>query len=166
MGLENSGKTSIIFSLTRNTNLLDYCSLKPTIDINRVSYDYLGNRFSIWDFGGQERYREKYIKDIKDHLNGIDKFIYVIDVQDREKYELALKYLEKIVENLKKIEGKFEMLVFLHKFDPNLKELEDYSDDKINTLLIDKIEKIIPSVFNSKIFKTTIYTVFQKSLVR
>ncbi|MHA1301319.1 MAG: ADP-ribosylation factor-like protein [Candidatus Helarchaeota archaeon] len=166
MGLENSGKTSIVLSLTKNTNLLSYCSLKPTIDIDRINYEYLGTKFSIWDFGGQKKYRDQYLKQLDSHLIGIDKVIYVIDVQDKEKYELALSYLAKIVEKLKNVKEQFETLIFLHKFDPNLELLPEYSDKNIDIQLIDKIEKILPSEIDYKIFKTTIYTVFQRSLVR
>ena len=37
MGLDNSGKTSILISLSKDSNILSYCSIKPTIgcDIRR-----------------------------------------------------------------------------------------------------------------------------------
>ncbi|NVM04318.1 MAG: GTP-binding protein [Candidatus Helarchaeota archaeon] len=167
MGLENSGKTSIVLSLTRNTNLLSYCSLKPTVGINRVKFEEeeSDTQFSIWDFGGQKQYRKDYLNDLDKHLIGIDKLIYVIDVQDGEKYDLTLQFLENIVNFLKKIEDSFEFLIFLHKFDPGLEKLDQYSDEMISSNLINKISKIIPSDFNYKIFKTTIYTVFHKVLV-
>ncbi len=165
LGIENSGKTSIVLSLTRNTNLLSYCNLKPTVDIDRIKHVDLGTEFSIWDFGGQKKFREKYMKNLEDHFRGLDKLIYVIDVQDVEKYDLSLEYLEEIVEKLKTVKNEFELLIFIHKFDPNLNDDPNFSDEKMKSSLFDKIPKIIPSNFNYKIFKTTIYTVFQKTLV-
>ncbi|MHA1130339.1 MAG: ADP-ribosylation factor-like protein [Candidatus Helarchaeota archaeon] len=52
MGLDNSGKTSIVLSLSKDTNLLSYFSLKPTQGINISTLEENGLRFVIWDFGG------------------------------------------------------------------------------------------------------------------
>lgn len=166
LGLENSGKTSILLSLTREVNLLSYCSLKPTVGISRVNFEDSDKEFSIWDFGGQEQFRKDYLRDMEKHLTGINKLIYVIDVQDKKKYDLTLDYFENIVGFLKNVKIPFELLIFLHKFDPGLEKLDQYSDESINSNLIDKLKKIVPSNFNSKIFKTSIYTVFQKVLIK
>ena len=39
MGLDNSGKTSILLSLRKDTNLLSYCALKPTLGIDIKKFD-------------------------------------------------------------------------------------------------------------------------------
>ncbi|MFX0134223.1 MAG: ADP-ribosylation factor-like protein [Candidatus Hodarchaeota archaeon] len=166
MGLENSGKTSIVLSLTRETNLLSYCSLGPTVRINRVNFEEANTPFTIWDFGGQEQFRKEYLENLDKHFVGMDKLIYVIDIQDTAKYNLALQYLEKIVKFMQNINNKFELSIFLHKFDPGLEKLDQYSNRMINSNLIDKINKIIPSELNYNIFKTTIYTIFQKVLIQ
>ena len=165
MGLDNSGKSSILLSLTKTTNLLSYFSLKPTKGINIVKIEDQNTSFHIWDFGGQEQYRQQYLLDFGKYSEVVDKIIFVIDVQDIHRYDAALKYLEDIL-HLVIDKTELQLSIFLHKFDPYIEALENYSEEKINTRLVNKINEIIADNFNFKIFKTTIYTVFQKSLLQ
>jgi len=164
MGLDNSGKTSIILSLKKNTNLLSYYSLKPTHGVEIINIQNQKDYYSIWDFGGQEEYRKEYLNNLEKYILKSDKIIFVIDIQDIDRYELALDYISKIIDFLKNNDLNVRLSVFLHKFDPNLDKKDQYSDEMIKSRLINKIREIIPSNFNYDIFKTTIYTVFQKTL--
>jgi len=166
LGLDNSGKTSIILSLGKTTNLLSYCSLKPTTGINIVNVKDRNTQtnFNIWDCGGQEKYRKDYLKDLSRHFSEVDKVIFVIDVQDIKRYDLALEYLGLITEYVRDKEITADFSIFLHKFDPGLENLKDFSNEKISKTLITKIKEIVPEKFNFKIYKTTIYTVFEKQL--
>ena len=92
MGLDNSGKTSIILSLKKDTNLLSYYSLQPTQGLNITNIEDQGVTYNIWDFGGQEQYRQDYLINFEKHIQGVNRVIYVIDVQDSERYEIALQY--------------------------------------------------------------------------
>jgi len=165
MGLDNSGKTSIILSLKQKTNLMSYFSLKPTQGLEIVNFDIQDQTFNIWDFGGQDRFRQDYLKNFNKYIKEVDKLIYIIDVQDVDKYELSLKYLESIVETLKNEKITLEFSIFLHKFDPNLEKLDNFTAESISKNLVEKINQIISSDFKYRLFKTTIYTVFQKSLI-
>ena len=162
MGLDNSGKTSILLSLQRNTNLLSYFTLKPTKGINIVNIEDHGSKFSIWDFGGQEQYRNGYIQRLDEYLRETGKIIYVIDIQDSDRYDKALEYLKIIVDGLQKTGDKISFSVFLHKMDPELEGLERYSDKAISKTLLVKVDAIMPPDFAYDLFKTSIYTVFQK----
>ncbi|MHA1229883.1 MAG: ADP-ribosylation factor-like protein [Candidatus Helarchaeota archaeon] len=164
MGLDNSGKTSIVLSLKKDVNLLSYYSLTPTHGVDIVNIETQGKQYSVWDCGGQETYRQEYLKN-QNYLSNVDKIIYVIDVQDIERYDTALKYLSNLIDLLKSRNISVKLSIFLHKFDPNLEEDPNFSDDKIKTNLIDKIKTIIPSDFEYDIFKTTIYTVFHKIMI-
>ncbi|NVM29971.1 MAG: 50S ribosome-binding GTPase [Candidatus Helarchaeota archaeon] len=166
IGLDNSGKTSIILSLQKNTNILSYFSLKPTQGLDIVKVEDQDALFSIWELGGQEKYRKNYFKDLGKYTEGADKIIFVIDVQDIPRYKLALQYLEEIVNHLQKEQEKPEIAVFLHKFDPGLEEIKNFTSDDISTRLLNRINSIIPSEFDLKIFKSTIFTVFQKTLLQ
>lgn len=162
MGLENSGKTSIVLNrYKKDTNLLSYLSLKPTkkIDITNISEE--GKNVSIWDFGGQMKYRESYVKKMDQHLATADEIIYVVDIQDKKKHKEALTYFQNIIESLKKLKIKPELLLFLHKYDPRLEE----KDPTINKEFIDQITKdfitSVPENMSFEIFKTSIYTFFR-----
>lgn len=164
MGLDNSGKTSILLSLQKTTNLLSYFSLKPTQGLNIVKLQEGGHEFSIWDLGGQQKYREDYLKNLQKFTGGANKIIFVIDVQDVARYEAALKYLSAIVERLK--DDKVEFSIFLHKFDPGIEEIAKYSTEKLSKTLLNRINTIIPEKYKYHIFKTTIFTVFQKTMLQ
>ncbi|MHA1275749.1 MAG: ADP-ribosylation factor-like protein [Candidatus Helarchaeota archaeon] len=162
MGLDNSGKTSILLSLQRNTNLLSYFRLKPTRGINIVNIEDHGAKFNIWDFGGQEEYRKDYFQRLNEYLRETDKIIFVIDIQDMERYDKALEYLTIIVNTLQNIGNKINFSIFLHKMDPDLNTNAKFSDEAISINLLSKIDKIVPTTFPYDLFKTSIYTVFQK----
>ncbi|MHA1680997.1 MAG: ADP-ribosylation factor-like protein [Promethearchaeota archaeon] len=161
MGLDNCGKTSIVHSLQGNSNLLSLCTMTPTQNKVTVNFDARGKSFSIWDFGGQEVFRNEHIKNMESNLRGTDKLIYVIDIQEKEKYGIAIDYLGKI---LASIRGKnIPVSIFLHKFDPQIELDEDYSKDALENELLSGIRKVIPEGMVVKVFRTTIFTVFQKT---
>ena len=166
MGLDNSGKTSILLSLQHEMNLLSYYSLKPTPGLNIVTIDKEDTKFLIWELGGQQQYRDEYLDNLEKYIQETKKFIYVIDVQDIDRYETALKYFADILKLMSTEDMKnIQLSIFLHKFDPGLDKKPEFSYRKISTRLIDKISNIIPTDINYYIFKTTIYTVFEKKLL-
>lgn len=167
MGLDNSGKTTILLCLRENTNLLSYLSLKPTKGLNIENFDKPDQKLSLWDFGGQEEYREGYLSNFSKYTTEITKLIFVIDVQDINRYEKSLLYFQNIIQLLEKDRNFVEISVFLHKYDPNLTKQEKFKsiDDIINKLLIKRIIEIIPASFCFEIFRTSIYTIFEKGFV-
>ena len=166
MGLDNSGKTSILLSLQHEMNLLSYYSLKPTPGVNIVTIDKEDTKFLIWELGGQQQYRDEYLDNLEKYIQETKKFIYVIDVQDIDRYETALKYFADILKLMSTEDMKnIQLSIFLHKFDPGLDKKPEFSYRKISSRLIDRISNIIPADINYYIFKTTIYTVFEKKLL-
>lgn len=170
MGLDNSGKTSIILSLKKDANLLNYFSidnakaLKPTQGLNILNVDDGFSKYNVWDFGGQEIYRSGYLEKIEEYVIGVNRIIFVIDVQDADRYELALQYLTQIIQKLKGKHSGIEFAVFLHKYDPIL-EMRTTFNKKVDQDLIKKIKHSIPKEFPYKIYKTSIYTIFKKDIV-
>ena len=96
------------------------------------------------------------------YLQGTSKIIFVIDVQDVKRYDLALDYLEKIIDLLPEDFKNFDFSIFLHKFDPDF--VPDFDPELINKLL-KNIKSLIPHDLSCSIFKTSIYTVFEKSSI-
>lgn len=165
IGLNNSGKTSIVLSLKGNRNLLSYYSLKPTpgLSINEILTD--NATIHIWELGGQQSYIDKYLTDFSPYTQNVEKLIFVIDVQDISRYEVAIRYFQEIIEKFRDHNSFPEISLFLHKFDPNLVEEkeEKYSDKVLNEKIVNKIAKIVATNFPMSVFKTTIYTVFRKT---
>jgi small GTP-binding protein len=162
LGLDNAGKSSIYLMLSKNANLLSYCSLHPTQGLDIKTLDDAGDSYSIWDFGGQAEYRAQYLEKMQEHLTGVDKIIYVIDVQDVSRYGESLAYLQDITNYIKQEKQNFVFSIFLHKFDKNLDGNAQFRDEAIKENLVDKIDEILGDVYH-EIFKTTIFTLFQKT---
>jgi len=161
MGLDNVGKTSIVLCLKGVKNLSAFSSIQPTRGFEINTFNTLGSDFNIWDFGGQEQFREDYFKNFKTHIKGTSKLIYVLDIKDRERYDLSLGYLAKIIALLKENKLNPDFSLFLHKFDPDMEVIKE----EIIQPLIKQIESLIPLDFPYQIYKTSIYTVFQKSII-
>lgn len=163
MGLDNGGKSSILLSLTRDIDLSHY-SPKPTMGIEIVNHTIDNTTFHIWDFSGQKQFRDQHLRDLDKNIGGTDKIIYVIDVQDINRYELTLEYLKKIVNYVTDHNLDIEFSIFIHKWDPNIEKKDNFNENLVQTKLIDKIKDIF-SDYPSKLFKTSIYTVFRKQTV-
>jgi GTP-binding protein EngB required for normal cell division len=168
LGLDNSGKTSILVSMSKECNILSYCSLKPTKGINIKNFEFEDCKLNLWEFGGQKQYRKKYLADFNKYLKKVNNIIFVFDIQDMDRYDTALNYFRDIIDFIKNNGEKIELNIFLHKFDPHIGAKEGYKkiDIIVKKRLINKIEKIIPSGYPYKVFRTTIYSVFEKDLVR
>jgi GTPase SAR1 family protein len=166
-GLDNGGKTSIAFSLRGIKNLPLFSTTKPTKGRTIVTVNSYDSVFKIWDLGGQKSYRDDYIKNFETYLICFDKFIYVFDIQDVERYDLALEYCEKIFDLLKENvnPNDVDISIFLHKYDPDLSITNpDITKEVVNDLK-NKIKTILDKTgFFYQIFETTIYAIFEKSV--
>ena len=157
VGLDNSGKTSILISLRKDANILSYFSLKPTIGVSVEKFE--DQNIVCWDLGGQKKYREEYLKNLGNYVKKTDKIIFVIDIQDVRRYDLALEYLNRIVNNLQKTNA-IDFSIFLHKFDSDFEVNKNDIDQ-----LIRKIKRVVPSNFKYSIHRTSIYATFEKTLL-
>jgi len=170
MGLDNAGKTSIVLSLKGHTNLMEFRGVEPTkkIEINEVLME--NKKWIIWDFGGQKRYRDEYLEELRNknrnYFQNTDKIMYVIDVRDKKRYGVALDYLDSIVRLLEDQDRVLDFSVFLHKYDPGIEEINEFKTPVIQEELVKKIKDIIPPNFVKKFFKTSIYTVFSKAFFK
>ncbi|MHA1456935.1 MAG: ADP-ribosylation factor-like protein [Promethearchaeota archaeon] len=115
IGLDNAGKTAILNKFGGQLGINDLTNLKPTKGVDRryIKTETSDLDLFIWDMGGQEEYRNKYLKNPESYFLQIDLLIYVIDVQDSERYPESFEYFEEILNPF--------VMVYLHKYDPDLK---------------------------------------------
>lgn len=121
IGLDNAGKTAIITKFGGKLGIDDLVGLKPTKGVKRKLIEGSGLDLFVWDLGGQKEYRNKYLKYPEQYFLQIDLLLYVIDVQDSERFAASFEYFEKILEILGNLEENPYLLIFLHKYDPDLK---------------------------------------------
>ncbi len=163
MGLDKSGKTSIVLCLKGIKNLMSFYSLNPTRGIKREIFTVFGSEFNVWDFGGQEQFRKDYSIDFKKNIVGTNKIIFVIDIQDTARYSLALQYLVEVVDLLQKSNQNVDFSIFLHKYDPDIDTVNSNFDSKEAEEYIKQIKEALPLNFNYELAKTCIFTIFQKT---
>ena len=158
VGLDNAGKTSILLSLKGIKNLRKFASINPTRGSETATFIAFDAGYNIIDLGGQKAYRNNHLKNFKQHLSGTNKIIYVIDIQDEERYDIAIQYLKSIINLIPEDQATVDFSIFLHKFDPDLEKI----NDSVTNGLIVKIKAAFPPNFSYTLHKTSIYTVFEK----
>lgn len=161
VGLDNAGKTALMSKLGNKLGIVDLALLKPTAGINRKEVESNDTKIIFWDFGGQESYRTKYLSNPEAHFLNIDLLLYVIDIQDRERYKESMEYFEKIIKTLIETEDNPTIIVFLHKFDPEIQ-----NNDKV-LLSVELIKDLVRTIFkgtkfNYEMYLTSIYSKLSK----
>ena len=138
-GLDNAGKTSILTALNKKYNFhKDIIALKPTIRVEYQATEFLKNRVLFWDLGGQEQYRRLYQEKQDLYFAETDLLIHVIDIQDPERIETSLAYLDMILKNFKKHEMDVPLIISFHKFDPEFignEQMSEQIEDLRKTIL-------------------------------
>merc|ERR1712159_647327 len=107
LGLDNSGKTSILKRLSDE----DITHIQPTQGFNIKSLLHEGFKLNVWDIGGQKTIRPYW----KNYFENTDALIYVVDSSDRRRVEEAADELAELLEE-DKLTG-IPVLVFANKQD-------------------------------------------------
>lgn len=153
-GLDNAGKTTIIYALQREFSKIAF--LKPTRGAQRRIFEFMGKEIAEWDLGGQISYRISYLKNPGKYFDDTEIVVYVIDVQNRVRIPEAISYLKDVVEQFRKLEIAPPMYIFLHKYDPALRR---NALNEMKNLEFEIKEKIKRSVEYKEIYyyNTSIY---------
>ena len=152
-GLDNAGKTSIILSLQREFSKI--AILSPTRGAQRRIFNFLGKEISEWDLGGQLAYRIAYLKNPGKYFEGTEIAIYVIDIQNKERFSEATSYFKDVINQFKDLEIEPPIYVFLHKFDPALRR---NAQNEMETLIIDLKDKLKATDYKEiYYYETSIY---------
>ena len=121
-GLDNAGKTSILTALDKKYDFAkDIVQLKPTIRVEYHKMNFLRSNCVFWDMGGQETYREIYINFQDVYFDATDLLIYVLDIQDPDRFDNSLEYLNSILTFFSESDMDVPIIITFHKYDPELK---------------------------------------------
>ncbi len=156
-GLDNAGKTSILTALDKKYDFeKDIVQLKPTIRVEYHKMNFLRNNCIYWDMGGQEAYREIYVNFQDVYFDSTDLLIYVIDIQDPERFDDSLGYLNSILTFFSESKMEVPIIITFHKFDPELK-----ANEEILANIEELREKILDeySEFNILFQQSSIYDI-------
>lgn len=89
VGLDNSGKTSIINALKNEKN----APVAPTVGFNKDSVEKFNLNFQFSDMSGQRQYREmweQFATKVYFNFIQVDGVIFVIDSADKLRFSVAL----------------------------------------------------------------------------
>ena len=140
-GLDNAGKTSILTALDKKYDFQkDIVQLKPTIRVEYHKMNFLRNNTIFWDMGGQDQYREIYINYQDVYFDATDLLIYVIDIQDTERFENSLEYLNEILTYFTESKMDVPLIITFHKYDPDLRGNTEILQniDELRGILLEK----------------------------
>ncbi|MFX1354735.1 MAG: ADP-ribosylation factor-like protein, partial [Promethearchaeota archaeon] len=123
IGLDNAGKTAILTKYGGRLGIDELANLKPTKGVHRqfIKTEESELDVFIWDMGGQKQYRNKYMKHPELYFLQIDLLIYVIDIQDSERFAESFEYFEEILQILTTLEENPFIVIYIHKVDPDIK---------------------------------------------
>jgi small GTP-binding protein len=162
VGLNNAGKTTILKKFGGEIGIKDLAKLRPTKGVERQEIITSDLVLLLWDFGGQKEYRDNYLREPDKYFLHIDLIIYVIDLQDPQRYLESIEYFEKIIDLIEKLEEDPYILIFIHKYDPDIKENPEV------LLNIEYVKDLIKNIFRERkqldydIYLSSIYSLLTK----
>lgn len=149
VGLDNAGKTTILYTFQAKgliSSSFNETTI-PTVGFN-VENIKVGNvTITVWDIGGQRKIRTLW-NFYADHLSGL---IYVIDIEDRNRWPNAVEELTRILEKDTTQSGrKYPVLILANKI------------DKIPESKITEVQESLMKVINPKeLFADRLWRVFR-----
>ena len=156
-GLDNAGKTSILIALEKKYNFeSEILNLKPTIKINYHKTLFLNKECIFWDMGGQEKYRNFYLRKRYMYFLETDLLIYIFDIQDKSRFNESLTYLNMILRYFLKNKLYIPIIIAFHKYDP---DLESHADVNKNVSFLTNAIKGKYPMFNVTFQQTSIYDI-------
>ena len=162
MGLDNSGKSSIILTqYKKDVNLLTFFSLRPTRGCVRSEIEDKDKLIVLWDFGGQEKYRERHMQHLLEVLEEANELLYILDIQDKERLDEALAYYDDIIHFVHLLEVKPKIILYLHKWDPNLDKVDPSITDEFAAEVCKKFADRTTNGIEFAVRKSAIYAIFE-----
>merc|ERR1711965_18821 len=107
LGLDNSGKTSILKRLSEE----DITHVMPTQGFNIKSLVHGEFKLNVWDIGGQQSIRPYW----RNYFDNTDALVYVIDAADHRRIDESNQELAQLLSE-EKLQG-VPLLVFANKCD-------------------------------------------------
>lgn len=168
MGMENAGKTTILDILTQETDEIPDKPpiMNPTKGIERNPVTLFQKKAVIWDFGGQETYRNEYLANPEKYFHTIKFFYYVIDIQDYYRLVPSVMYFTGVFNKIRKYSPDARIIFVFHKmdpgYDPNVKNLKVKFLDKVEPLLEEQFASYLmfdTTIFNLSSIKTAFYQI-------
>jgi GTPase SAR1 family protein len=153
LGLQASGKTTIIKTVTEGHIPIGEEQYHPTIDYERKRIAIAGQEIVIFDLGGQTSFLDRFTDGLSDLIfSGVKALIFVVDSKEIKDITLAKYYLDESLKKLTQYSPTASAYVFQHKTDlipGNLK-------DEVRKTITDHLFVGIP--IHLRYFETSVFT--------
>jgi GTPase SAR1 family protein len=154
-GLDRAGKTSFLHAVKqRYSEIIKTLPTKGVARSEEKIFEEQHSKISLWDLGGQKKYRDRFIEQKKVYLYNVDLLFYFIDIQDSERISEAIGLFGTVIKSLIELEEFPPIVVCLSKYDPDIKNAKDI---KKNIKTVNENIKKISERFFVKIFQTSIF---------
>ena len=156
MGMENAGKTTILNIIQKAVNIppKNPPQMEPTKGVKRKVFTLFNKNVAIWDFGGQEAYRNEYIANPDKYFHAISLFYYVIDIQDSYRIFPSVMYFTGLFTLIKNHSASAKIILLFHKMDPNF----DSFQKNLKKIFLERIDPTTSSCgIKLQIYDTTIF---------
>jgi len=154
-GLDRAGKTSFLLAVKKKYS--EIIKALPTKGVERTDekiFEEQNSQISIWDLGGQKKYREKFLSQGKIYLYNADLLYFIIDIQDTERIQETIELFTQVLQSLRALDEYPPIVVLLNKYDPDLKDSVEINNNI--SLLNEEIQKRSDGFF-IKSFNTSIF---------
>lgn len=154
-GLDRAGKTSFLHAVKqRYSEIIKTLPTKGVARSEEKIFEEQNSIVSIWDLGGQKKYRDIFLEQRKVYLYNVDLLFYFIDIQDSERIPEAIELFGTVIKSLIELEEFPPIVVCLSKFDPDIKNAKDI---RKNIKIVNENIKELSDRFFVKIFQTSIF---------
>ena len=164
VGLSGCGKTSIYSTTLGGMTPMEVKDLGPTVMYEVKSHNYLGLQISLWDFGGQEKYRQNYLETPK-LLANTTILIFVLDLHHPETFEQADQYFSDIYSAVKEQGGDPRIKIFYHKYDTEEYQSDILEENLANAKKLPFIKRTTPREFLTSIYRQEELSEFIKQIL-
>lgn len=152
LGIDNAGKTSLILTFQRQFQAIS--EIVPTKGIERTQFQFLDKLLTVWDFGGQIKYRNRHLDNAEANFSDISIWFFVVDIQDQARFPDVLEYFQLVRNAILKNSPDSYLNLLIHKYDPEI------TSDPDLLPLIEVMEKKLLALaqpLNAKIYRTSIF---------
>ena len=154
-GLDRAGKTSFLHAVKqRYSEIIKTLPTKGVARSEEKVFEEQTSIISLWDLGGQKKYRDMFLEQRKVYLYNVDLLFYFLDIQDSERISESIELYGAVIKSLVELEEFPPIVVCLNKFDPDLKNSKDI---KNNIKIVNENIKELSDRFFVKIFQTSIF---------
>ncbi|KAK3591157.1 hypothetical protein CHS0354_029004 [Potamilus streckersoni] len=119
LGLDDAGKTSLLFKLKQN----EFIQTIPTIGFNVETVEYKNMKFTIWDVGGQHKIRPLW----KHYYFNTQAVIFVVDCYNKDRLQESYGELVKLTQEKELKEASLLILANKQDLEPCV-SIEDLTE--------------------------------------